>query len=139
VPSQTATFFSRNCVHSFSPQDELTCVCSIPSQSTVGETWMPSAREYLTARGISKPRRAGTGDCRTGVLEIVRDRDSAVRAALQRQKIAKLAGFALADHTRGQRCEALTDLEGRLRRCRDVKIRLLLIEKLSPVPLASAA
>ena len=43
------TFFSRNSFHSFSPQELEISFATRPSQSTVGETWMPFCLENLTA------------------------------------------------------------------------------------------
>lgn len=43
------TFFARNSVHSFSPQELEISFAMSPSQRTVGETWIPFWRENLTA------------------------------------------------------------------------------------------
>ena len=65
---QTVTFFSKNSVHSRSPQELEISFAMRPSQSTVGETWMPFCLEYLTVRRArqhlhSSPTRGKTYRC----------------------------------------------------------------------------
>lgn len=58
---QTVTFFVKNSVHSFSPQELETSFAMRPSQRTVGETWMPFCLEYLTICQLVRNTPKGSG------------------------------------------------------------------------------
>lgn len=128
----TVTFSEKNVVHSFSPQPLETSPAMTPSQTAVGEEWIPFCLESLTAEKAIRRSLKPYEIPHTVELEIIGHVHASIGGLLISDQIEDGGEFGVIDSRdlAGEVNEFLANLSRREVRRRTIKEITLVLQKL---------